>query len=183
MTSTDLLNLADYHPFFNFINQVALLSEESDLYLVSLMTTLTVPDICGALESDDGHATGKKYMEWFKKWMAFKYQANGRPTLDGKNCYSLRCAALHQGRLNHKNLNFNGVIFFKPGVTDGSFHNHILNSYLHIDVQKFAHDMVNSATDWFEIVKGTEPFESNFEESMQIRKNGFGGIYGASVIA
>ncbi len=34
-------------------------------YLVALYVSLALPDICGALESDNGVATGNRYQQWF----------------------------------------------------------------------------------------------------------------------
>ncbi len=36
-------------------------------YYLALYASLTVPDICGAMESDDGQATKSKYIAWFEK--------------------------------------------------------------------------------------------------------------------
>lgn len=40
---------------------------EGNLYYLALFVTLAIPDICGALDSDDGRATGAKYVAWFDK--------------------------------------------------------------------------------------------------------------------
>ena len=44
-------------------------------YYLALYASLTLPDICGAMESDDGQATGAKYIAWFDKYVAQKYFA------------------------------------------------------------------------------------------------------------
>lgn len=41
-------------------------------YYLALYASLTLPDICGAMESDDGQATGNKYIAWFDKHVAPK---------------------------------------------------------------------------------------------------------------
>lgn len=61
--------------------------------------SLTVPDVCAALESLDGRASGKLYAGWFDKYLGAKYGASaggGQPWLTGSDCYALRCAFLHQ---------------------------------------------------------------------------------------
>lgn len=35
------------------------------LYYVALFSALAIPDICGALESQDGTANGQRYRAWF----------------------------------------------------------------------------------------------------------------------
>lgn len=183
MTNTTEVDLTQMHPFFNLINQVALTADNEDLYFVSLMSALAIPDICGALESANGLASGKKYEKWFDVWVLKKYQIQGTTSLSGSDCYMLRCAALHQGRMTHPNSAHNGVIFLKPGAANAKFHNNILNGYLNIDIYDFCFDMVNSAADWFETVVGTDPFEANFSKSMQVHFSGYGPIHGVPVIA
>ena len=183
MTEPDNIDLRQVHPFFNLINQVGLVAEQNDLYFISLMSALAMPDICGALESSNGLATGAKYKSWFDKWVSPKYQIQGKPSLTGHDCYMLRCAALHQGRLTHPQSANKGVIFIKPGASNNKFHNNLLNGYLNIDIYDFCFDITQATTDWFEAVVGTDPFEENFSKSMQVHFNGFGPIQGVSVIA
>ena len=38
-------------------------------YLLSLYTTLTIPDIAGALTSNNGRASRTKYVDWFERWV------------------------------------------------------------------------------------------------------------------
>jgi hypothetical protein len=70
----------------------------ANLYYVALLAALSLPDICGAMESDDGEATGQRYIAWFNRWVAPKYTVRGAPSLTGEVCYYYRCSALHQGR-------------------------------------------------------------------------------------
>lgn len=183
VTDSADLDLTKIHPFYNFVNQVGLVSEEKDLYFISLMASLSIPDICGALGSGDGLATGPKYKAWFNQWLGNEYKINGKTILDGHDCYMLRCAVLHQGRLMHHNSTNNGAMFIKPHEGSGKLHKLIFNGYLAIDIQEFATDMTNGAIDWFESVVGSDPFEKNFANSMQIHFGGFGGIRGCPVIA
>ena len=44
--------------FHHFINQIGLCADYDELYFVALMAALALPDICGALESETGVATG-----------------------------------------------------------------------------------------------------------------------------
>ena len=53
------------------------------LYYIALIASLSIPDICGAIESTDGKATRKKYQEWFDKYVAPKYCG----MLTGEDCY------------------------------------------------------------------------------------------------
>lgn len=171
------------HPFFHLVNQVGLTADNPNLYFIALMSALSLPDICGALESDDGRASGARYKAWFDQWVAYKYQVRGEPSLTGHDCYMLRCAALHQGRLSHDNAVIKRIIFIEPGAGQYTFHNNMMNGCLNIDVQVFCSDMIGSVCDWFESVVGTNPFEKNHAQSMQRYPLGFGPIHGAPVIA
>jgi hypothetical protein len=171
------------HPFEHFVNQISLAADSNDLYFVALLSALALPDICGALESQDGLASGQKYQAWFNKWVSSKYQINGKSSLTGHDCYMLRCASSHQGRLTHPKGSYSGVIFLEPGNTRFIMHNNILNNYLNIDVRQFCTDLIQSSLDWFDSVDGKDPFERNYLNSMRWHENGFGPIGGASVIA
>jgi hypothetical protein len=41
----------------------------SRLYFLSLFTALALPDIAGALESDDGRAIDSRYIAWYECWV------------------------------------------------------------------------------------------------------------------
>lgn len=77
---------------------------ENDCYLAALITTLTLPDICGKAEYSN-LGNGKRYIEWYEKFIG-KYlrdeenEKNNIPYLNGKMIYSLRNALLHQGDPN-----------------------------------------------------------------------------------
>jgi len=51
------------------------------LYFLSLFTALAVPDIAGALDSDDGLANGGRYGAWYDKWAKPQFGKILRATL------------------------------------------------------------------------------------------------------
>ena len=67
------------------------------LYYVALFSALALPDICAALESNDGQASKDKFIAWFDAHVTPRY--NG--FLDGETCYNFRCSMLHQGSTQH----------------------------------------------------------------------------------
>jgi hypothetical protein len=70
----------------------------ADLYYLALFGALVLPDICGALDSDNGRASGPKYKDWVRKNVP---QQAGQ----AEEIYGLRCSLLHQGRaLPHGSL-------------------------------------------------------------------------------
>lgn len=77
---------------------------ENECYLAALITTLTLPDICGKAEYSN-LGNGKRYIEWYEKFIGeYLYdeenEKNNIPYLSGKIIYSLRNALLHQGDPN-----------------------------------------------------------------------------------
>lgn len=48
---------------------------EANLYYLSLFVTLCVPSMCGAMDSEDGRDNGKRYIAWFNKYVAYKYNS------------------------------------------------------------------------------------------------------------
>lgn len=51
---TDELDMNAAHPFVNFLNQIGLAADNKEIYFVSLLAALSLPDICAALESENG---------------------------------------------------------------------------------------------------------------------------------
>jgi hypothetical protein len=141
-------------------------------YYLALYASLTVPDICGAMESENGHATKHKYIAWFDRDVAPKYFACGQATLTGEACYFYRCALLHQGRAQHPNLGFSRILFVEPGVSTNVFHNNVLNDALNIDVSIFCSDILQGAEHWLHIAEITENYKKNFHLFMQRYPNG-----------
>ncbi len=43
------------------------------MYLTAINTSLIIPDICSALESENGETTGAKYKNWFNTYVSNKY--------------------------------------------------------------------------------------------------------------
>ncbi len=71
----------------------------NNLYYLSLFAVLSIPDICGGIDSENGEADKNKYVQWFNKYVARKYTG----FLDGEDSYYFRCSLLHQGSSQHPN--------------------------------------------------------------------------------
>ena len=125
-------------------------------------SALSIPDICGALESNGGRASGKRYKKWFDEWVSHKYGGN----LTGEQCYAFRCGIVHQGRAAHDNLGFTRVIFVEPEA-GGIFHNNIINDALNIDVDTFCQDIVSSVKEWERAVSQTNNYKRNIPYLLQ----------------
>lgn len=142
-------------------------SVTSGSYLLGLYVALALPDICGALESNNGVATGNRYQAWFNKWVAPKYGG----TLTGAQCYAYRCGVLHQGRSKHNNLGYSKIIFLEPN-SRMVLHRNIFNDAYNIDLKIFCGDIVTSVREWLPTVADNINFKKNYEHFMKRHANG-----------
>lgn len=151
----------------NLLNQIQQ-GLEANLYYLSLFVALSMPDICGAIESENGEATGQKYENWFNKYVAPKYN----DFLSGSDCYKFRCSLLHQGSSQHSKNKYSRVLFVEPSATTNVFHNNIMNDALNIDVRIFCQDIINGVNQWLQEVEDTELFKANYDKFMRRYPNG-----------
>lgn len=159
------------HSFVFWINQIRDAGENHKIYFIALTSALTIPDVCGALESETGVAKKEKYAAWFDTWVGPRYQ-NG---FDGEYCCGLRNTMLHQGRLNPEKQKFSRVAFVEPGA--GVYmHGGTPNNILTIDLMTFVDDMTQGAIAWFEKTKNTQNFKNNYQYSMRRYAMGMEGV-------
>ena len=167
-----------------FLNQLDKVAENGFSY-VSLFTALTIPDICAALESADGQATGPRYKAWFDRWVSPKYTVgpDRRPSLSGETCYAYRCGLLHQGRSMHKKLGYSRIMFVER-QNGNVFHNNVINDALNIDIPLFVESITSSAREWLETMENDENFNKNFPHFMKRHSGGLAPyIVGVDVIS
>lgn len=153
-----------------FFEQVAAVGKGPHLYL-ALAGALMTPDICSAMESPDGRATGERYREWFDTHLARQHlhPMDGTPILSGADCFRLRCSFLHQGTTQHEHSGYSRVVFVEPGP--GTFHMNVLNDALNIDIGTFCQEMAGGALAWLSAAEGSENFKRNYPLSATIRSS------------
>jgi hypothetical protein len=147
------------------------------LHYLALYGALALPDICGALASDDGKASGSKYKGWLRANVP--EQAGGADII-----YGLRCSLLHQGRaLPH------GSVFpmaFTAGP--GGLHNlsTVVNGeqvgWCHID--EFVREVTAGVEQWFAQYGTTNTVVRNLDKFVRVRPEGLPPhVVGIPVIA
>jgi len=141
---------------------------EDDLYYLSLFAALAIPDICGAIDSENGEADFSKYKNWFDEYVAPKYSGS----LVGEDCYRFRCSLLHQGSSQHPKSSYSRVLFVEPTATTNVFHNNIMNDALNIDVRIFCNDIIEGAKKWLQKVENTDLYKQNYNKFMKRYPNG-----------
>lgn len=152
-----------------------LASSSSGVYYLALIGSLIIPDVCAGLESIDGLTTGKRYKEWFDKWVAFKYLVgnNGEPSFSGEDAYYFRCSMLHQGITQYSKSNYSRLIFVQPEAAKNFYlHNNRLDDALNLDIPTFCKDVVDSAFSWRTAVEHTETYKRNIEKFVRVHPNG-----------
>lgn len=157
---------------------------QSELYFVTLGAALVIPDMCAALEADDGRTCRTRYETWFDRHMAPKYTVGpeGTPSFSGEDCYGLRCAMLHQGRLEPHKGEYKRIVFIEPNPVIAG-HNNVIGEMLNLDVVRFALDMVASAETWLAGAEHTPEFAANSARYVQRYPKGIGPFNGIPVIA
>ena len=131
---------------------------ESNHYYLCLFVCLAIPDICGAIDSKDGKASGNKYKVWFDKYAGSKY--SGKFT--GSDCYYFRCSLLHQGSTQHPKSRYSRILMAEP--SSNFFHKNVLDDVLNIEIKKFCLDIISGVEEWLCKVEETERFKTNFDK-------------------
>ncbi|MCM1524998.1 MAG: hypothetical protein NC120_11125, partial [Ruminococcus sp.] len=77
-------------------------SLENKCYFSALALALALPDICGMAEFPDETSIGKRYMQWYDKYMSRERndKAGKKSWLNGEIVYNLRNTYLHTGSPN-----------------------------------------------------------------------------------
>ena len=170
----------------------------SGLYFLSLYTSLTIPDIAGALDSENGEASGAKYAAWFEQWVRpqlyetilasvpAEHREHVPPMenpLTGDACYRFRCSLLHRGSSQHPKSPFGRIIFIEPGATTNVFHYSQLNDALCIDLNLFCREMLAGARLWLAQAQQNANYLKNYSQFARRHDNGLAPyIHGVPVV-
>lgn len=167
----------------NFFSQIKN-ALDADLYHLALFGALAVPDICGAISSEDGKATGQKYKNWFNKYVSLKYLHPTRgQDITGEDCYRFRCSMLHQGTSHHVTGKYSRFIFVEhPSVY---MHCTLIEAdglILAINTSVFCDDILGGAETWITEYQGTEVYKRNIAKFMRHYPEGLAPVFGVPVI-
>jgi len=148
------------------------------LYYLALYGALALPDICGALGSENGRATPSKYKSWLKENVPSEAG-------DAELIYGLRCSLLHQGRAFPHGSVFPLAFTYSP---TGGFHNFstVVNGEQvgWVDTAIFIREMTSGAEKWLRTYEGTNTVEGNLDKFARLRPEGLPPhVVGMPVIA
>jgi hypothetical protein len=139
---------------------------EAGLYYLALFGVLALPDICGALASDNGRASGARYKAWLRENVP-------EQAAEADLIYGLRCSLLHQGNALPHGGHF-PIAFTLPG--DGQLHN--LSTVVGDDrvgwtsIPLFIEEVTRGAENWLSSYKDTERVKRNMEKFARLRPEG-----------
>jgi hypothetical protein len=128
--------------------------------LPAVITTLTIPDIAGAVDDPDSRSQ-TRYVSWLDKHFASKFPAYKGHGIDGTTLYALRCKLLHEGLTSpsaapiareaattkrKRLVAFNvseGLTVHLSTTTDG-----VGDEWTVLDTAEFCRDLVAAARSW-----------------------------------
>jgi len=142
------------------------LAATAGLYYLALFGALSLPDICGALNSKEGTASASKYKDWLRNNVP--EQAN-----DADVIYGLRCSLLHQGKAMPHGGVFPLAFTFPPG---GQIHN--LSTVVNgqqvgwLSIPLFVEEVTLGAERWLQQFGNTKRVKRNLEKFARLRPEG-----------
>jgi len=162
------------------------------LYYSALFMTVAIPDICSALQSENNKTTGRKYKNWFNKYIPKlspnKYGASGQLTAD--DLYLIRCSLLHQGQTSNQN-EYKRLLFIEPEAVAykslSSFHCCIVGSgspeqSLLVDIVKLCDDIIKATETWLIDMQDNPYYKTNASRLIRRHPDGIAPILGAAII-
>ena len=146
-------------------------------WYAALVTTLTLPDICGWLEAPTS-GSRDRYQKWFDRFVAHRYTGRIGPSreqhvfLSGTDCYALRCAVLHEGvdsterqRAKQALTKFHFVAP-RPGLVN---HCNQFNNALQLQVDIFCTDVCSGVERWeAEVLNASSEVQSRTSELLRV---------------
>ena len=149
-------------------------SIETKNWISAIALALTIPDICGSLESPYVK-NGERYKSWFRRWVEPAYTKNFPVTgehvfLSAENCWALRCSFLHAGsseiRPDVKSAleNFHFIIPPHGRI----IHCNLEDNVLQLQTDLFCRDMIGGVIAWKVVVEGDPCIAAREKDMLQI---------------
>lgn len=152
----------------------------NNVYYSALALALQVPDICGALEAENGKATGDQYRAWFNTYCGKEYEG----FFNGSDVWNVRCSFLHQGKVNHKNAAFERLIFQLPLQNGPTLHTVRGDNSIILNLKCFIEAIIKGYEHWWKDNESSIFVQRNLEESLKFYPMGiYPDVYGIPVIS
>jgi len=160
----------------HLINSVKQSIENKNWY-GALTLVLILPDIAGKIEHPN-YGSGKRYADWFDKYILDNYKANIGPDgiehifLSGNDCYALRCAYLHEGKSDIVKQRARDVLddfeFLIPPLNNWKVHKNQANNKLQLQVNIFCQDIINGIEDWRKDISSDEEKQKKLTDFLKV---------------
>lgn len=151
-----------------FIKSVKL-SLATGNWFSALFVSLSLPDICGKIESLPDTGSKARYQAWFTKYMARHYTSEIGPGhdlhvfLSPTDCYALRCALLHEGEDEIGNQPCRKVLdrfHFTINSAQNYIHCNQVNNVLQLDVKIFCEQICQGVEQWLKNMAGNKDVQT-----------------------
>lgn len=139
----------------------------------ALSLSLTLPDICGKLQSPTAKS-GPRFKAWWEKYCADKYTVgpSRRKILSGSDAYALRCAFLHEGGDDITEQQARDVLsrftFIYP-PDNGSMHCNLFGDTLQLQVDRFCTDICDGVDAWLKEFSADNEVQGRLKELLIIK--------------
>jgi hypothetical protein len=146
------------------------------LYYVAIAVSLSIPDICAALElfPADKRVTRKNYIAWFKENLSSEFQV-----FTAEDCYRLRCGVLHKARSSHPELSYHRIALMLPtpgGYTiheaDAGYNGGSEERILTMHPEIFCHRVIAGARRWLAAKRDDQNVMANLPNVVRLRPEG-----------
>jgi hypothetical protein len=160
---------------------------DAGLNYLALLLTLTLPDICAALEAQDGRPNERQrdvYQRWYKRNIFDRIGG-----LKPEEAWELRCTVVHQGRSDASDKRaYDRIIFTMPQTRVGeatfALDSLVINGAMTFHVPLFCGRWLNEVRTWIERTASNTTVQRNLPLLLQVRPNGLPPyIEGAAIIA
>jgi hypothetical protein len=130
-----------------------------------LHVTVCLPDICAALESDDGRTGGKRYVDWCNRHLP-------DARLSGEERYWMRCKILHEGRATGRASTgrpgrYSGFAFTQPAANGQIDHRRVDGSTLVLEVGKLSEECKAGVQRWIQAIEA----DPTGQDANNVQKN------------
>ena len=130
-------------------------------YWSLLHVTVCLPDICAALEANDGETSRSRYVSWCERYLP-------DPLLSGAERYRMRCKVLHQGRAttDEPGSRYVGFSFGQPSATGEVDHMRADGTALNLDVGVLSEEVRAGVARWIQYLE-TNPGSAEAANTLQ----------------
>jgi len=158
-------------------------SVKTENWYAALVLVLTIPDICGWVETPIV-GSQKRYEAWFEKYLLPTYKSPFHGSdftfLSGSDCYALRCAFLHEGTDEILRQRARDVVSRFAFSTTGS-HRCMFENVLLLNVQMFCAEVCAGTRQWIRDVSANPDAQSRLNELLQVHTKSFQVVPGVLI--